>query len=63
LGAEAGRSNIDGQYNTSLGAYAGYNITSGTGNITIGYNVRSSATLSNALNIGNLIQGNMTESI
>jgi len=48
-------------YNTLLGYSAGSNITTGANNIIIGQNVAAqSATGSNQLNIGGLIQGDMS---
>jgi hypothetical protein len=51
---------VNGNYNTALGDAAGYNLTSGSSNIFIGYNVQPnvSNTGSNQLNIGNWIYGN-----
>jgi len=47
--------------NTFLGWQAGYNVTSGTGNIVIGYDQgTTAATANNELNIGGVIYGNLS---
>ncbi|HEY1037560.1 MAG TPA: tail fiber domain-containing protein [Candidatus Paceibacterota bacterium] len=50
-----------GDYNTLLGYQAGSNVTTGARNIIIGYNATAtSATVSDFLNIGNSIYGNLS---
>lgn len=50
--------NTTGQYNTGVGYNSGNNLTSGSGNLCLGYNTNvASATADNQLNISNLIFG------
>jgi len=59
LGASA-LLNSTGAYNTAIGSNAGSSITSGNNNIVIGRSIQvPSATLSDQLNIGNLIYGEL----
>ncbi len=51
----------DGSQNTAIGYMAGYNLTSGSGNIFIGDQVQpSSSSVSNQLNIGDAIYGDLS---
>ena len=51
----------EGRYNTAVGYLAGDNITIGSNNIVIGYNVDApSASSNNQLNIGNTIYGDLS---
>jgi len=51
----------EGRYNIGVGYAAGDNITTGSNNLIIGYNVDApSATADNQLNIGNAIYGNLS---
>ncbi|MCB1532917.1 MAG: tail fiber domain-containing protein [Alphaproteobacteria bacterium] len=59
IGHEAG-DNLTGNNNTMIGYQAGNSVTTGTGNILLGYDVDTpAATTSDYLNIGNAITGTM----
>lgn len=61
IGARAGMALQTGMHNTFLGQRAGDNLTDGSYNIIIGSDVdASSATVSNELNIGNTIYGDLS---
>ena len=61
IGAGAGWSNIEGDYNSFLGSQAGSGVTTGAGNIVIGYAKDTSAPdASNELNIGDVLYGNLS---
>ena len=61
IGARAGRYAQSGSGNTIVGSQAGASITTSSGNIIIGYEKDApSATISNFLNIGGLIYGDMS---
>ncbi|OGR45177.1 MAG: hypothetical protein A2X35_02135 [Elusimicrobia bacterium GWA2_61_42] len=60
IGYEAG-TELSGSDNIFLGFMAGYNVTSGTGNIIIGYNKTTPLpTTSNHLNIGGVLYGDLS---
>jgi hypothetical protein len=51
--------NVAGNNNIFLGWQAGFAVTTGHGNIIIGYNQQGVAATSNALNIGGILHGNL----
>lgn len=59
LGYQSGLNTTNGDHNLFLGSQSGDNVTTGSNNIVIGGNTidATSATLSNQLNIGNIIFG------
>ena len=60
IGNQAGYSNNTGNNNSFFGYQAGFSNTTGSNNIIIGHIAYNSSTLSNQLNIGNWLKGDMT---
>lgn len=63
IGSEVLKLLTIGNHNIAIGRLAGGNLTTGSSNIIIGYGIdASNATVSNELNIGNLIKGSLSGS-